>query len=317
MIIRSESRIVRPFTGLEKAEKALSMARLLLDGKEYEQGSIVIPDAQLRSSSIALNTGTTLEELRKACDTAGIPHKSAKYVVVGRSRMFRKSSLVYEHTISNSRFDEVIEIDRLTEDRYVFKDDSGFHLLAALVLSTEHNAKPLQVKIPGTWLGSAQFRIRPQNDKSSFSPLPLDKSIRDKFELKSGAYSFIDFQDELLDLEDLGDGVVAYLDEDVLNLLLTDESESVSMAIQTQFAVQTLFTIAKEISKELSAKSLELQELQPESGALRFIMRLSDECKLNANDLVEMALKNESKLQSLIESKFGLAQKFQKLLKGN
>ena len=118
-------------------------------------------------------------------------------------------------------------------------------------------------------------------------------------------------------LEDLGDGVVAYLDEDVLNLLLTDEDESVSVAVQTQFAVQTLFVIAKQISQEMTAGNKELQELNPESGALRFIMRMADECKVDANDLLELALKNESKLQAMIESRFGLATKLQKLLKGN
>jgi hypothetical protein len=317
MIIRSESRIVRPFIGLDKAEKAVSAAKLIVDGKDYGAGSIVLPDSQIRSASISLNTGTSLEELRKACDLAGVPHKSAKYVLIGRSRMFRKSSIVYEHTISSKNFDSVIDIDRLEEERFVFNDNSGFNLTAALVLIEENSSKPLQVKIPGTWLGAAHFSVRPQNDLSSFSPLPLDKNIRDKFGLRTGTYSYIDINEDLLELEDLGDGVVAYLDEDVLNLLLTDESESVSIAIQTQFAVQTLFTIGKRISQELTDANRELQELASGSGALRFVMRISEECKIDANDLLEIALKNESKFQSIIESRFGLAAKVQKLLKGN
>jgi hypothetical protein len=317
MIIRSESRVVRPFVGLDKAEEVFSVAKMVVDGKDYEAGSIVLPDSQIKSAIISLNTGTTLEELRKACDLAGVPHKSAKYVLIGRSRMFRKSSIVYEHTISNKNFDSVIDIDRLEEERFVFNDNSGFNLIAALVLIEENDSKPLQVKNPGTWLGSAHFSIRPQNDSSSFSPLPLDKNVRDKFGLRTGTYSYIDINEDLLELEDLGDGVVAYLDEDVLNLLLTDESESVSIAIQTQFAVQTLFTIGKQISQELKATNRELQELASGSGALRFIMRISEECKIDANDLLDLALKNESKFQSIIESKFGLATKVQKLLKGN
>lgn len=317
MIIRSESRIIRPFAGLEKSSKLFSTAKLLIDGKEFDPGAVVLPDSQLRSASISLQTGTTLDAIRKACDAAGVPHKIAKYVLIGRSRMFRRSTLVYEHTVSNSNFDEIIEIDRLVEDRFVFNDNSGFSLIAALILTEENKSKPLQVKLPGTWLGSAQFGVRPQNDHSSFSPLPLDKGIREKFGLKAGSYSYIDIQEDLLELEDLGDGVVAYLDEDVLNLLLTDEDESVSVAVQTQFAVQTLFVIAKQISQEMTAGNKELQELNPESGALRFIMRMADECKVDANDLLELALKNESKLQAMIESRFGLATKLQKLLKGN
>lgn len=317
MKVRSESRVIRPFVGLDKAEKALSAAKLIVDGKEFETGAIVLPDSQLRSATLSFNTGTNLEELRKACDLAGVAHKSAKYVLIGRSRMFRKSTLVYEHTIANKNFDSVIEIDRLEEERFVFNDNSGFNLIAALVLTEKNSDKPLQVKIPGTWLGSANFSIRPQNDLSSFSPLPLDKNIRDKFGLKSGTYSYIDINEDLLDIEDLGDGVVAYLDEDVLNLLLTDESESVSIAIQTQFAIQTLVIIGKQISRDLSESNRELQELASNSGALRFIMKISEECKVDANDLIEVANKNESKFQAILESRFGLAPKVQKLLKGN
>ena len=152
MIIRSESRIVRPFIGLDKAEKALSAAKLIVDGKDYDAGSIVLPDSQIRGASISLNTGTNLEELRKACDLAGVPHKSAKYVLIGRSRMFRKSSIVYEHTISNKNFDSVIDIDRLEEERFVFNDNSGFNLIAALVLIEENSSKPLQA--PGALRGA-------------------------------------------------------------------------------------------------------------------------------------------------------------------
>jgi hypothetical protein len=317
MIIRSESRVARPYIGLELAEQVISSAKLVVDGIDFDSGSVTLPDAQIKTASISLNTGTSLDELRKACDLAGVPHSSVKYMLIGRSRMFRRSSVVYEHTIAEKNFDTIIEIDRLEEDRFVFNDNSGFTLIAALVLIEENQGKPLQVKNPGTWLGSAHFRIRPQNDFTSFSPVALDKNIRDKFGLKSGTYSYIDINEELLELEDLGDGVVAYLDEDVLNLLLTDESETVSIAIQTQFAVQTLFTIAKQICQEMKTGNRELQELSPESGALRFILRIAEECKIDANDLLELVDKNESKFQSIIESKFGLAAKVQKLLKGN
>lgn len=317
MIIRSESRIVRPFIGLDQAASTFFDIKLLIDGQEFDPGTVVIPDSQIRSANVSLQTGTTLQALRQACDKAGVPHKSAKYVLVARSRMLRRSSSVYEHTISSSNFDEIINIDRLTADRFVFKDQSGFVLIAALILKEGIASKPLQVHLPGTWLGSAKFTVRPQNDQSSFSPLPLDKAVREKFGLRTGTYSYIDMQEELLSLDDLSDGVIAYLDEDVLNLLLTDESESVPIAIQTQFAVQTLFAIAKQISQEMAARPSELQDLESDSGALRFILRMASECKIDANDLLEMAKSNESLLLSLIESKFGLANKIEKLLKGN
>lgn len=316
MIIRSESRVVRPFSGLEIAESAFKNCQLIVDGKGYSEGAIILPDAQMKDAGLKFATGTTLSQLRKACEAANIPTKSAKYVLLARSRMLRRSTLVYEHTISREGFDEIFDIDRLVEDKYVFKDQSGFKLTAALILTEKLAAKTLQVKEAGTWLASSHFNVRPQNDKSSFSPLPLDKTVREKFGLRPGTYSYVDIQDELLTLEDLGAAITAYLDEDVLNLLLSNESDATSESVQTQFAIQTIFSIAVSVSSEMLEKQMELQDLSTDSAALNFMMRLSEECKIDANDLLELAKKNQSALLSLIEAKFNLSKKIGKLLKG-
>lgn len=316
MIVRSESRIVRPFAGLNIAEQAFKNCTLIVDGMAHSEGAIVLPDAQIKDSDLKFSTGTTLKELRKACEAANIPTKSAKYVVLARSRMLRRSTLVYEHTISRDGFDETFEIDRLLEDKFVFKDQSGFKLTAALILIDKLPSKMLQVKDAGTWLASAHFNIRPQNDKSAFSPLPLDKTVREKFGLRPGTYSYIDIQDELLSLDDLGSGITSYLDEDVLNLLLSNESDATSESVQTQFAIQTIFSIALAISNEMLEKQWELQDIPSDSAALNFMMRLSEECKVDANDLLDLAQKNQSALLSLIEARFNLSKKIGKLLKG-
>ena len=316
MIIRSESRVIRPFSGLDLAVDALKRSQLIVDGTIHEPGTIVLPDSQLKASSLKFATGTTLKELQSACKAANVPIRSAKYVVLARSRMLRRSTLVYEHTLSREGFDEIFEIDRLAEDKFVFNDQTGFKLTAALILSEEIPQKPLQIADAGSWLASASFNVRPQNDKSSFSPLPLDKIVREKFGLRVGTYSFIDIQDNLLLLDDLGSGITAYLDEDVLNLLLTNESDSSSEAVQIQFAVQTLFTITLAIASEMKDSQYQLQDLSSESAALNFIMRLSEECKIDANEVLDLANKNQSSLLALIESKFNYAKKIGKLLKG-
>jgi hypothetical protein len=316
MIIRSESRVVRPFSGLEHATELLRSSQILIDSSSHSSGTVVLPDSQFKSAILKFDTGTTLKELQKACKAANVPPKSTKYVLLARSRMLRRSTLVYEHTISREGFDETFEIDRLAEDKFVFNDQTGFKLTAALVLCETLTPKPLQVTDAGTWLASSHFNIRPQNDKSSFSPLPLDKAAREKFGLRPGTYSYIDIQDDLLVLDDLGSAITAYLDEDVLNLLLSNESDSTSEAVQTQFAIQTLFAITQAISLEMDSQQCELQDLSSDSAALNFIMRLSEECKVDANDVLEQALRNQSSLTSLIESKFNYAKKIGKLLKG-
>lgn len=317
MLIRSESRVIRPYNGLEASQSILSNVRISIDNALYENGTITMPESRLASATVQLETGTNIKELRKACDAAGVPYKSAKFIVLGRSRMLRRSSLVYEHVISDSNFEESIEIDRLVEDRFVFKDKTGFHLTAAITLSENIKNSSLKVSKSGTWLGSSHFKIKPQESNSSFSPLPLNKAIREKYGLKVGTYSYIEIQDDLVLLDDLSSGITAYLDEDVLNLLLRDEKDSVSEALQTQFAIQTLYSICKEISNEMSQKQIDTSDLGSESAALHFIHKLSSEFKLDSNQLLEIANNDSSMLLSLFESNFAFAKKIEKLLKDN
>ena len=178
MIIRSESRVVRPFQGLEGAEKIFERTKLLVDGYEYDAGSLLLPANQVKTSNLAVKTGTDIAELRSACKEAGVPAESARYVIFARSRMLRKSSLIYDHPIHRDYFDEIVEIDRLSEEKLVFGDQSGYEITIALILWESVPKAPLQVSDPGTWLGRSRFRIRPESDFSSFSPLHLDKLTR-------------------------------------------------------------------------------------------------------------------------------------------
>ena len=70
MIIRSESRTIRPFEGLGLAEEIFSRTTLLIDSKEHEVGSLLLPASHVKTGFLALKTNTTLIELQKACDDA-------------------------------------------------------------------------------------------------------------------------------------------------------------------------------------------------------------------------------------------------------
>jgi hypothetical protein len=317
VIIRSESRTIRPFEGLSAAEDIFSRTLLVVDGKEYEPGSLLLPGNQVRTSNLTIKTSTNLKEVQQACSDAGVPHKSARYVVFARSRMLRKSTIIYDHPIDRRDFLESIEIDRLAEEKLVFGDQSGFEISAALILWDALDKQPLKVSDPGTWLGRARFRIRPESDFSSFSPLHLDKPTRERLGLREGTYSHILIQDDILLLEDLSDGVQVYLDEDVLNLLLQDESDGMAKAIQTQLAVNTITSIAQCIAQELKASSKALEDVSEEIGASRFIRKLAADSKIAPEDLLEMAETSPNLLVSLVESRFNLSNAIERLLKEN
>jgi hypothetical protein len=317
MIIRSESRTVRPFEGLSLAEEIFSRTVLLIDNKEHESGSLLIPGSQVKTGNFALKTNTDLSELQKACDDAGVPHESARYVIYARSRMLRKSTIIYDHPLNRKDFLDTVEIDRMNEDKLVFGDQSGFEISSALIVWDVLEKKPLKVSEPGTWLGRSRFKIRPESDFSSFSPLHLDKLTRERLRLREGTYSHIEIQDDILVIEDLSDGVQVYLDEDVLNLLLQDETDGMAKAIQTQLAVTTISSITQFIAQELKSENLILEDLGEDIGANRFIRKLASDAKIAPEDLLDMALTKSNHLVSLVESRFNLSNAIERLLKEN
>lgn len=317
MIIRSESRTIRPFEGLGLAEEIFSKTTLLIDNKEYEMGSILLPMSQVKTGFFSLKSNTTLMELQKACDDAGVPHESARYVIYARSRMLRRSTIVYDHPINRKDFLESVEIDRINEDKLVFGDQSGFEISSALILWNDLEKKPLKVSDVGTWLGRARFRIRPESDFSSFSPLHLDEITRQRLSLREGTYSHIEIQDDILSLEDLSDAVQVYLDEDVLNLLLQDETDGMAKAIQTQLAVTTISSITQFIAQEIKSEGMHFEDLGEDIGANRFIRKLASDSKIAPEDLLDLALTQPNHLVSLIESRFNLSNAIERLLKEN
>jgi len=317
VIIRSESRTIRPFEGLSLAEKIFARTTLLIDSKEHEAGSLLLPGSQVRTANLAIKTNTSLKELQQACTDAGVPHDSARYVVFARSRMLRKSTIILDHPIHRKNFDETLEIDRMIEDKLVFGDQSGFEISVALIVWETLDKKPLKVSEPGTWLGRSRFRVRPESDFSSFSPLHLDKVTRDRLGLREGTYSHIEIQDDILALEDLSDGVQVYLDEDVLNLLLQDESDGIAKAIQTQLAVTTISSITQFIAHELKTEGKLLDDLGEDIGANRFIRKLAADSKIAPEDLLDLGLTASNHLVSLVESRFNLSNAIERLLKEN
>jgi hypothetical protein len=118
-------------------------------------------------------------------------------------------------------------------------------------------------------------------------------------------------------IEDLSDGVQVYLDEDVLNLLLQDETDGMAKAIQTQLAVTTISSITQFIAQELKSENLILEDLGEDIGANRFIRKLASDAKIAPEDLLDMALTKSNHLVSLVESRFNLSNAIERLLKEN
>jgi len=319
-VVRTETRFVRPFVGLGQSEELIERAILKQGSSEYTYGPVVLPGHKIREGSFQIVTNVKLEELKSACKAAKVPPDSTKYVVFANSRSLRKSTLIFEQSIADDRkFPDLIEVEDAYNDelsRYVFKDTAGFLLTVALVVVEELPRKALVASQAGTFLARGTFSIKPEEDFSNFSPEPLTDLLREQFGLPKNSLTYIHLGEGLLQAEDISEVVTVYLDTDVLNLLLQDESDGSSKLVQTNLAIQTVETLTRAIKQELDSDGLSIDDLGVESGGHHFLAKLSDEFHKEMQEVLDMAVEDSQRFHSFLESRFKSLETTENLLKG-
>jgi hypothetical protein len=318
--VRTETRVVRPFLGLEHAEELVSQTQLQIGNSKFAAGTIVLPNHRLKERGFVLHLNVKKQDLIKACEEASVSPKNVQYIVFATSKMLRVSTLIYEYSLDSSREPESeLHIDELADDelsRLVFLDSTGFDLYAVLMLANSDKEKALKPSRVGTWLSKAQFSIKPEVDVSSFAPEPLSDSVKVQFGLPRDCFSYIYLAENLLLTEDLSEVVTVYLDPEVLNLLLIDETDDVSKQIQISLVMQTIETILIGIVRALEEDGLTLDDLSTESGAIRFLDQLSANLKSTSEDLVDSVVSNPASIRASLEAHFKYRAIIEQLLKG-
>ena len=315
MLVRSETRTIRPFQGIGNFDGLLAGTVLELDEKEFSPGTLILPLSKLRTAQLKLKFNFDLKTLKSEVSNSKYSTEELSLVIFARSNTLRRSIILLNEKFTELDPELDLEIDRLKYERIVFADEGGFQIVIGVVLNKQRNPKPLEASRPGTWLGKIDFKLKPEIEFSNFSPLPLTKAIRERFSLKSGAYTYVDFSEDILTAEELNDSITFYLDEDVLNLLLTDESDKLAVALQFQLAVQAISSIVIFLSNQLRNEGQEITDLNPDSGASRFLNKVAVDCNVNVYELIERGQKDIAYLQALIESRFKMSSVIERALK--
>jgi|GEM_PF-3327190 len=319
-VVRTETRLIRPFIGIGESEELIQRVVLKQGSSEYSYGPVVLPGHQIKEGNFQITTNVKMDELIAACNAAHVPPDSTKYVVFANSRSLRKSTLVFEQSITDDRkFPDTIEIEDTYDDelsRYVFKDTAGFFITVALVVAEDLPRKALVASQAGTFLARGTFSIKPEEDFSNFSPEPLTDLLREQFSLPKNSMTYIDIGEGLLQAEDLSEVVTVYLDTDVLNLLLQDESDEASKIIQTNLAIQTVEALTRAVKQELDADGLGIDDLAVESGGYHFLSKLADDFHKDIQEVLDMASMEPHQFHSFLEARFKTLETTEDLLKG-
>lgn len=318
--VRTETRVIRPFLGLERAEELATRSELKIGNSKFGCGSVILPNHRIKERGFVFLPNLKKQDLLDACKAASVTPQNVSYVVFASSKMHRVSISIYEYPLDSKReLETELHLDDLAESelsRLVFLDSTGFDLYAVLILVNTEKEKALKPSQVGTWLCKSQFSIKPEVDVSSFAPEPLSDAVKEQFGLPKDCFSYVYLAENLLQSEDLSEVVTVYLDPEVLNLLLIDETDDVSKQIQTSLVIQTVETVVQGIVRFMEEDGLALSDLDLSSGVLRFLEQLSANMRISTEDLIDISTGNFSLLRARLESYFKYRSINEQLLKG-
>lgn len=292
---RSETKTVRPFSGLARAVELLDGVKLTAN----EWQCTPAPDAQamstadLNSARLAIHFDFDLDALREAADHARVPYVDTSIVVIARATTLRLSRVIFQHLLSRDDLPKTYEIDR-SSDPLIFGDRNGFDIRVALVI-TGANLQPelLKPSLRGTWLAKQDFWLRSEQIYSSFSLTPLHPEDRATLGLPAGCLSYIDVDDDsLLSADSIADCVVHYVDHEVLGFIQINESDPWSIQLQAQYAVDLISAICAAAHRALAGESgytISESSLDAAPGLGRFIRSVARDAGIPANEFLQLA----------------------------
>lgn len=295
MRTRSETKTVRPFSGLAQAVELLKGVRLTADQTECDAApdTQVMSTTDLNSSKLIVHFDFDLNELRDAADQARVPYVDTSIVVIARATTLRLSRVVYQHLLSRDDLPDSHEIDR-SGDPLIFGDRNGFDIRVALVI-TGANLQPelLKPSIRGTWLAKQDFWLRSEKIYSTFSLTPLLPDDRVTLGLPAGCQSYVDVDDDALLIADsVADCVTHYVDHEVLGFIQMNEADPWSIQLQTQYAVDLISTVCVSAHRALLGNPgyvISDDVLDEAPGLARFVKGLARDAGMSRAEFIQMA----------------------------
>lgn len=301
---RSESALVRPFAGIGDADTPLDVVRFLVNADEHQAGAVVLSDDVLATAKFAVRLPTA-DDVRAAVQKTVVPHVDCGLIVMATARSHRVSKVLLHEHLRTADWPTQITFTRSDTD-LIFNDRAGFTLTVAVVLLNDLSPKPLRPNMAGTWLARREFKVSPEVDETSFSPEPLTDEIREHLGLPKGVLRFVEV-DGVLDEENLSDAVRVYVDEEVLNLLQANQTDSAAIQLQIELAVQATETVAVAIAKDLAHGAVPtVDSLETSPAAKRFYENLARTLGTTLADILELATNQAPALRAFLEAAFDM-----------
>lgn len=310
--VRTESRSVRPFRGVDDVQALVSQAKLLVseDAPLLASGSVhQIEPLDFQNLDLRIRLPFSGDELVAAVSRAVPDVAAVKLVVVTRASLLRRSHISAALPISSS-LPDLIQVTQ-SEPELVYRDQTGTDVLLAAVLMRELPRAPLVPHLPGTWLGLSRWRIRPLRD-FGFRIRELTDEKRDEVGLPKGSMTFVSVSGDIVGAgdESIADHVTQYVDAALLSRLRTTSS-STTAYLQAALVGDLLLQLAIQLPllvKEHAGESLLTSEtLQHYPSAMDLFSRIAIASGTSVELLLYFAQEEPTRLRPILEDAIGMS----------
>lgn len=301
LAIKSETRVIRPFSGAYAIRTLLNDAELHLYENDPESLKDVRIVTNLEGEDIpTLVPRLSKEGIKKICKETGLLHNQLNLVVLITVPSAKKFQKIGELSLTDAAQDTEIPLSR-----NIFEAASqrgGAIISVAIVLNTELEEKPLQVSKYGHWLVKKDFRLlRSEDDSQKIDIQDLTDEIRKRFSLPQSTAFYVDLNEcEILtDAEGtIKSAVTLYFEPDLLAKLRRETKTSEALLVLV--VGQILPSITRTAVKK--SQISDISELDPRSPLHEFFKQLSISCKVDIKDVFKAAQDDPERLHAFIQA---------------
>lgn len=268
----SETRTIRPYSGLGAFERAAANTRVEIGGLTCEAGErLSLTAASMRSDPLIVRIADDADQLHQlnedigsALTDLGLARGQTSLLVILSTPYLRLADIVHQ-----SRLDEPGAVPERLEiradghkARALLTPNGGCDVQVYFCLADEVDQAPLRPHRKGTWLGRSVFRLRTELGEIGFTPRALTPERRKKLDLPANTIRFVEVDPELL-LEDSFDAAVqVYVDESLLGHLSQAGDSAAALAFQRQLFIDALGGVVRAVPKVQGVEALQYKDVQ-------------------------------------------------------
>lgn len=260
-LLRTENRVVRPFSGIESFDGLLTGVSLIVNGQISLNDKHSLDESLFSDLNLAFEISVAPVEIGLAAAEIFAKAEDFDLVVIAYGKTFKNAEVIRRWNLAQDEIETGFtfhssDLPDVIEDKF-----GGFNFVFAIVLAEDRAQEPLKVYQAGTWLVKREFAFTPNSETSLFAPLPMD--LDKKVELKIPKKTLIYIQEGEESIEyafQVQDAIKVWVDSDVLTSIERQNSPA-SDVVQMLLGRTAIGAVVNLIGRVIEDKEYDVNQL--------------------------------------------------------